>query len=140
MSVNHLHLCVSSSLLGTSLLCFVLLSSHSLVECFLAFLLVCVLTTSQLFWYNPMRYSLLHRIDASIAKVTILCFFMYTFFIKSQNDIRFFVYTALFSSILIVAALSDIFSQKEWLSTSHIFCHGLLHLFGFIGTFFAFCP
>lgn len=140
MLVNHLYLYVSSSVLVISLSCFLLFSSHCAIECILAFLLVCVLATSQLFWYNPIRYSLLHRIDAMIAKVTIILFFIYTFLMKSQDDLRFFVYTALFVSILVVAALSEFYSQQEWLSTPHIFFHGLLHMFGFIGTFFAFCP
>jgi hypothetical protein len=140
MVLNHFYLCVSSSLLVTSLFYFMLCSSHSIMECFLAFLVVCVLITSQLFWYNPIRYSLLHKIDAIIAKSTILCFFIYTFFIKSQDDIRFFGYFALFVVLLFFATLSDHYSQQEWLSTSHIVFHGLLHIVSFMGTFFAFCP
>ena len=140
MSMNHLYLCVSSSLFVTSLFYFTLCSSHCMMEYILAFLLVIVFTTSQFFWYNPIRYSLLHQMDALIAKVTIGCFFMYTFFVKSQNDLHFFSYIGLFSLLLIFAALSDMYSEKEWLSTSHIICHGVLHELGFLGTFFAFCP
>ncbi len=141
MLKNHWHLlCVTSSLLITSFFFFLFFSSHSLIECILAALLISVLITSQLFWYNPIRYSLLHRIDACIAKITILCFIIYTFLTKLQDNIHLFFYILLLLVLFSMAILSEYYSQKEWLSTHHILFHGLLHICSFIGTFFAFYP
>jgi hypothetical protein len=134
-------LCITSSLLLTSLFYFVLFSSHCIIECILAFLLLCIILTSQLFWYNPIRYSIVHRIDAVLAKITIFSFMAYTLITKLPNtNVYFFSYILLLCLLFCMAISSEYYSQKEWLSVQHIVSHGLLHICSFIGTFYAFSP
>jgi hypothetical protein len=136
------YLCISISLLFTSFLYFLLFSDKNGGECFLASLMILLFITSESFWYNPVRYSTLHRIDAALAKVTIFFFFLYTVLVKAtlSNPCLLIQYSIVLAIILGSAALSEYYSQKQWLSDQHVFFHGLLHVSCFAGTFFAFIP
>ena len=78
--MNHRYLCFTNSLLLLTLLYFSIQISRSKVhaiEYVLAFGLVVTIALSQLFWFHPIRGSLLHRIDALNAKVVVACFILY---------------------------------------------------------------
>ena len=70
-------------LLVISLIYFYLYSNKNWIETALAALLVATIITSQYFWRNPLRGTSLHKIDATIAKLCIFSFIIYTLFIKN---------------------------------------------------------
>ena len=125
-------------LLILSLIYFYFNSIKNYTECILAFLLVSVIISSQLFWRNPMRDTSVHKIDAIIAKVCILSFIFYTILFKLPTDDLVVTYAFLLLCIISTAGFSNYYSSRKWCSHPHINSHALLHYFCFIATFFAF--
>ena len=95
---------------------------------------------SVMFWMNPMKGSLIHRIDAAFAKISLLMFTTYIMFIKSVGSRRKFAYTIALSFVAITAFFSNIFSRQEWLGHEHVMSHFAFHVFASTGTLFAFAP
>ena len=106
---------------------------HTLVEYILVSLLPFTIFFSQLFWINPIRHSVIHKIDAFIAKIVISSFIIYTLIYKYN-----FSYIILLHFILLSFYYSNYYSSKKWCCNNHLFFHGLLHIFCFIVTFYAF--
>jgi hypothetical protein len=133
---NHVYLCYTSLLLIIPFLHFVS-NQHQkpFIECILASLIVPTTLLSQLFWINPIKHSIIHKIDAIVAKITIASFIIYTFLYK-------FTY-----SYLIVVTVgttsfyfSNFYSTQEWCSNKHLCYHGSLHILCVISTFYTFTP
>jgi hypothetical protein len=125
-------------LLILSLFYFYFNSTKNWMECVLAGLLVAILISSQLFWRRPIRGTLIHTMDAAIAKTCIFAFILYTILFKLQTDESAVIYAIILMFILTSAAFSSYYSSKRWCSPSHIHSHAFLHYFCFIATFFAF--
>lgn len=68
-------------------------------------------------------------------KIVILFFIMYTLLYKFK-----FGYLLVLFVISISFYFSDKYSNQEWCCNKHLFWHGLLHVFCFFGTFYAFTP
>jgi|LauGreSuBDMM15SN_2_FD.fasta_scaffold17330_2 FlaA1/EpsC-like NDP-sugar epimerase len=110
------------------------------IEFLLATMLLIVIYFSQQFWKNPIKHSRIHRIDAIVAKITIVSFILYTLFKFSNSfDVLWMCYLVLFA-IVTSFYFSNKYSNEEWCSNKHLCCHGLLHIFCFIATFYAFLP
>jgi hypothetical protein len=135
----HIYLCYTNLLLIISILYFFLnsqkLTEKPIIEYLLASFLILTIIFSQLFWNNPIKHSIIHRIDAIIAKIVIFSFIFYTIIYKFT-----FSYLIVLLSITVSFYFSNFYSNEEWCSTQHLFCHGLLHIFCFIATFYAFTP
>lgn len=132
---NYLYLCYTNLLLLISIGYF-LINIHlytTYIEYLLAFFLVITIVCSQLFWSNPIKKSIIHKIDAMIAKIVIFSFIFYTIVYKFRIS-----YVMILLAIAISFYFSNYYSNIEWCSNNHIFCHGLLHIFCFIATFYAF--
>jgi|LakMenE18May11ns_1017448.scaffolds.fasta_scaffold9553787_2 hypothetical protein len=125
-------------LLLLSLVYFYYQSDKNLAECVLAFLLISVIISSQIFWRNPTRGTSIHKLDAMIAKVCILSFIFYTILFKLHTDELAVLYAILLVFILTAAGLSSYYSSKRWCGPSHLNSHAFLHYLCFIATFFAF--
>jgi hypothetical protein len=132
---NHQYLCYTNLLLIISLIYFIYCKNNSILEYILASFLIVTIVCSQLFWNNPIRYSNIHKIDAIIAKIVIISFIVYTLIYKFKLSYL-FILIALFTSFY----FSNKYSSQEWCSNKHIFCHGLLHIFCFIASLYAFFP
>ena len=134
---NYKYLCYTNLLLVIPLLYFLLnkQKNTSIIEYILASFLIIIMISSQLFWNNPIKKSKIHKIDAIIAKIVIMSFVLYTFLYKFNYK---FLYILL--AIIISFYFSNYYSNKEWCSNKHIFYHGLLHIFCFIGSFYTFSP
>jgi hypothetical protein len=132
------YLCITNITLFFSLLYFYLHSKKNIYEWCLAGLLILIIICSQLFWSNPIQDSLIHRIDAIVAKMSIICFILYIIFFKKHP--WWGCFTALIIAVCITTTfyLSNHFSSIEWCSEPHILFHGLMHIFCYIGTFYAF--
>ena len=136
--MNHRYLCFTNSLLLLTLLYFSIQISRSKVhaiEYVLAFGLVVTIALSQLFWFHPIRGSLLHRIDALNAKVVVACFILYVLSYKFRWS-----FVLLVGMIFFSFYLSHYYSTLEWCSHKHVLWQGILHVLCFIATLYAFFP
>lgn len=122
---------LTSSLLLISFVFYLWHSKKNYCETALAFLLIPTWILAVLFWHDPVKNSLLHKMDARMAKITILFFILYT---SQKPSPAFFVVVALALSAF---CLSHHFS-KEWGGRNHLLFHAFAHIFGFMTTLFAF--
>jgi len=93
----------------------------------LSILFCCNFLFSFLFWYNPIRFSLIHFFDGVFAKVTFFFFSLYVIFIKPIEIIKKNIYISLLNSAIILFYFSDYYSNMDWCSPIHIFFHFLFH-------------
>lgn len=137
--IHHL-LCITNLLLVITLGYFYVKPNKIFVEYFLSILLVLVIICSQLFWSNPVRYSLCHIIDSTIAKITMITFIGYTLLYKSYNIsstclIQYIILVVLTLSSLV---FSHIYSSQDWCCFRHVLFHAIAHILGFASTLYAF--
>jgi hypothetical protein len=136
---NYKYLCYTNLLLVLSVLYFLFnlksINKNSIIEIIFAIALVLTIILSQLFWRNPIKSSRIHKIDAINAKIVILTFILYTIIFKFKLSFLFILV-----AIFISSYFSNRYSKQEWCSNKHILCHGLLHIFCFIATFYTFAP
>jgi hypothetical protein len=93
-------------------------------------MLSCNFLLSCLFWYDTKKNTLIHKIDAIFAKLTMSGFLIYTMTIKNN-----FMNYSLISQVLAVAYLSHKASQNKWYSRNHIIYHSLFHVLCSTSTF-----
>ena len=135
---NHKYLQVTNLLLVISFLYFLTTTTPhptQKVEFLLASSLVATITLSQLFWYQPIQHSRIHKVDAIVAKTVILSCVSYTVVYKFQYS-----FLVVLSGIVSSAYSSHYYSSQEWCSDRHIVSHGGLHVLCFIATFYTFRP
>ena len=136
---NHKYLCYTNLLLIVSLFYFLFnikeIKNKPYVEYILASFLIVTIIFSQLFWSNPIQQSKIHKIDAIIAKIVIFSFILYTLLYKFKIS-----YLLVLLAVATSFYFSNYYSKEEWCSNKHLFCHGSLHIFCFIATFYAFSP
>lgn len=121
-----------------TLLYFYLNSNKNIAECSLAICVIFLFIFAQIFWQNPIKNSLIHKIDGIVVKILIISFILYVVLIKKipwTTKLAFLMITGFAISAFY---LSDHFSSIEWCSECHIMFHGISHIFCFIGTIFAF--
>ena len=104
----------------------------------LAFVLCICFILSQLFWYNPVRDSFIHKMDARVAKLNAFLFISYTLFYKNLSG--FVLFLSLLLGVLTTYAFyrSNYYSCKEWCCDEHLFNHGLIHIAAFFSMLLAF--
>jgi hypothetical protein len=138
-STNHKYLCYTILLLLISIFYFLYkiydLPELPILEMILACFLIITIVFSQLFWNNPIQHSMIHKIDAIIAKIVIFLFILYTLIYKFKFS---FLLVLLF--ICISFYYSNKYSNQEWCCNEHLCCHGMLHIFCFIATLYTFSP
>jgi hypothetical protein len=104
----------------------------------LATALIAVFTSSQIFWRNPVKNSTMHRIDAFIAKTTVVGFIAYTLAYSLCKITLVIPYAAVMVAIGTAAFVGHQYSSKTWCSSEHVYSHALLHVIGAIGATYAF--
>jgi hypothetical protein len=133
---NHKYLCYTILLLIISILYFKFNLQEKketpFFEYILALLLI-IIIFSQIFWNNPIKNSIMHKIDAITAKIGILSFIFYTLIYKFKTS-----YLLVLLGLCISFYFSNKYSTQEWCCDKHILCHGLLHIYCFIGSLYAF--
>ena len=107
------------------------LSQPKIQEKILGMFCLSIWISTILFWKNPIRNSLIHKIDATIAKSGCIYYICYTLSQKTLENIYVWSYVGCINGMVFTFYLSNRASTKEWCSTDHIFYHGLLHLFAF---------
>lgn len=139
MNTNHHYLRITNQLLFLTLYYFVYnlyhLKTIHPIEYVLASSLVIVIITSQLFWRNPIKGSLIHKVDAFVAKIVIGTLITYTLIYKFKVSFLFIL-----MAILVSFLCSHHYSKKEWCCNKHLISHGILHIFCFIASIYVFLP
>ena len=134
---NHKYLKYTNMLLFLSIAYFLCtipdIKNHPKVEFILVGFLLCTILCSQLFWDHPIQHSMIHKIDAIVAKIVIFSFILYTLMYKFK-----ITFLLVLAAIFISFYFSHKYSTQEWCSTNHLCCHGLMHIFCFIATFYTF--
>ena len=102
---NHKYLRYTNLLLLFNLYFF---SKNSNIEFILSLLLIITIIASQFFWNNPVKDSIIHKIDAIIAKIVILLFILYTIIYKFK-----FSYLFILLAILVSFYFSNYYSKQE---------------------------
>jgi hypothetical protein len=92
--------------------------------------------TTLLFWYDPIKNknTYIHKIDSILARLNILSYISYKFFIYKKNVIYFSVNTTL---MLYFFYLSHINSSKTWCCKNHLICHGMAHIISYYSIYLA---
>ena len=135
ININHKYLCYTNLLLIISLFYFLSIKKKPFIEYVLALLIIPIIILSQLFWNNPIKNSKIHKIDSITSKIVISLFIFYTHLYKYK-----FSFLIILLAIAISFYFSNYYSNQEWCSNKHIFCHGSLHILCFIATFYTFSP
>jgi hypothetical protein len=130
---NHKYLCYTNLLLVIPLIIFIFNKKKHIIEYLLASLIILTVIFSQLFWNNPIRHSNIHKIDAIIAKISIISFILYTSIYKYKHE-----YLFLLLGTFISFYFSNYYSTQKWCSTKHLCWHGILHILCFVGALYAF--
>ena len=139
MIKNYKYLCYTNLLLLLSIFYFFLQyinnTIYSKVEYIFVFFLIITIILSQIFWNNPIKNSRIHRIDTINTRIVMTLCILYTLIYKFKFSLLFVLLIVIISSYF-----SNYYSKQEWCSNKHIFWHGILHIFCFIGTFYLFSP
>ena len=138
MIIHPYYLCATSLLLVFTLIFFIVNSNKNVAECYLSICLLATIFFSQLFWRNPIKNSLIHRIDAIIAKISFISFILYTILYKNLNIYLLVSYILIMVGGLYTFYNSHKYSSEEWCCNNHLIYHGCSHLLCFIGSFCAF--
>ena len=107
-------------------------------EYFLALLLIINLILSLLFWSNPIKQGLIHKIDAFFARVSLICFILYIIFLKNTTNSCKTIFLIISSIGIAMFLYGDKESSKDWCSKNHTNCHMFFHTFAFIAACCAF--
>jgi len=84
---------------------------------------------STVFWFNPVQYTLSHRLDAICGRTSMVAFTTYMLFIKTNASfLAYSMYMYLLELSIMFFICSSIESSKEWISKKHILYHFLFHL------------
>jgi hypothetical protein len=124
------YLCITSGLFSIGLIIYFLSNDKNLEKNILAAVLFLCLLLSQLFWYNPLRGSLIHKMDTIVAKLTAFLITIYILFYKKTSGYILFLYLLLGIFTTYAVYKSHYYSTKEWCCDDHLFNHSLIHIAG----------
>lgn len=108
------------------------------------FLSLLALICSNLFWINPIKNNIYHKIDGIVAKVTYSHVVIYTTYVlnninnKKLSKKYLYEYYGLNAIVIILFLLSSYYSSKQWCCTKHIFFCVCFHMVGMISTSYAY--
>jgi len=138
----EIHKCTktTSALFLISFIYYLYWSKKNVNEVILGWCLIIVFYFSQLFWHNPIRGSLIHKLDAYIAKISIAYFIVYTLFCKKMRYVQITQYLYMICIVIMAFYLSNYYSNQEWCSIKHIIFHTILHQVCFLLSLYAFIP
>jgi hypothetical protein len=88
------------------------------------------------FWYNPIKHSMVHKIDAIAARTSIILMLIYTLSLRNLSFYMLFWYFLNIITMLFFFYMSNVFSSNKWCCVPHIICHFMSHVFACIGVFF----
>lgn len=120
---------VASSFLLASPTMYVFYTNGPWIERALASMIGINALLSIAFWSNPVKNTIIHRLDAICGRTSIVVFTAYMMFIKTNAS---FLAYSMYMYFLELSAFffmcSSIESSKEWFSKTHILYHFMFHL------------
>ena len=138
MIISPYYLCITNVLLVLSIIFFIINSNKNIAEYYLIVCLLLTILFSQIFWRNPIKYSMIHIIDAIIAKISFASFIVYTILYKNLNIYLLGSYLLLMLTAIYTFFYSHKYSTQEWCGNKHLIYHGCSHILCFAGSFYAF--
>lgn len=140
--MNNYYLIFSSLLLFIPILIHIfkniLKKNNTRKQDIICLIILCNIIISCLFWYNPIKYSLIHKIDGIYAKISFCIILYYILLIKKSNIINKLKFLLILFFTIISFLYSNKFSSDVWLCYEHLICHLIFHIFISIGACFAF--
>jgi len=127
---------ITSGLILVTFAYFIKNSKKNIHEIVIGSMMLLLFFCSQLFWRDPIRRSIIHRLDAFVAKITIIYSILYTILTKHME--KYWLYFTIIGCIAIAFYASNYYSSKDWCCPHHIFCHCLLHIFCFAASLYVF--
>lgn len=97
-------------------------------------LVVLTILSSYLFWYNPVKNSIYHKIDAIMARTAIVSFLLYNKWYRGPT----ILFTASAICSLVFFGLSHYQYLNEQCSHLHVFSHTMAHIFAAFAILFTF--
>lgn len=136
--MTNIYLLLSSLLVLLPLSFFYLKTNKNNYEYILANLLIINMILSLLFWSNPIKKGLIHKIDAFFARVSLVCFILYIVFLKKISILCKMSFLILFFIGIFMFLCGDKESSKNWCSKNHTNYHMCFHLFAYLAACYAF--
>jgi len=93
---------------------------------------------SILFWHNPIKNSIIHKLDRFFVILALIYGTIYISIIKSITIEYKYFFLILFFIFIFLHKLSNKYSTKKWCSKKHIFYHFLMHIVGISASYIAF--
>jgi hypothetical protein len=100
--------------------------------------ILCLLITSVLFWYNPIKYGWSHYLDKCVVVFFCILSIGYVLFCKNMHRVLWFLYGCVLTFGIYFLCMSNYYSSLEWCSREHILYHLGFHFFGNTGIWFVF--
>ena len=88
------------------------------------------------FWHDPIKGSLVHRIDAAAARTSFAMLLLYVIFLRSLSWVGYIWFTLAILTTVLFFYMSNVYSSYEWCCMEHILCHVMAHTFTFISILF----
>ena len=129
--VYNKELAVTSSLFIVPL--YVLHNNNIYVFWILQDLIILQGIVSTIFWCNPVKGSVIHKVDKVLARISISSVVGYKIY---NNPTTMFIINVMI--MLLFFKISNMYSRQTWCSKSHIICHGFAHLYAHNAIFLAF--
>jgi hypothetical protein len=127
-TILNINPCTFTSAFGIiPLSAFYLKQNKNIYEYGLAGLLINNILLTILFWRNPIKHSIMHKVDAFFSRFSLVFFTIYIVFAKKLSFIA--CYFILFSIGMGLFYGSNKESCKHWCSKNHILYHMCFHLF-----------
>jgi hypothetical protein len=137
--MNNLYLVGSTNYLLFPIILFAMnLQKMDRCRIFLAILLLINVCLSFLFWINPVKNSVIHLCDGLFAKLSVIVFSFYVFFIKQVH-----IFIKIYFAMMLLFALycfyySNKYSSIEYCTNEHVTCHSIFHMWVGLGCIVAF--
>lgn len=91
-----------------------------------------VFFSSQLFWSNPVKGCLFHRIDAFLVRLLGLNIIIHSYLILKKSISRFILFLITLILFILIILYSDYYSYLNWCCNTHIFIHSFVHLYSIL--------
>lgn len=97
-----------------------------------------IIICGELFWINPVRNNIYHKIDRSMVRITFFYNVFYIFFIKSTSTLFRLQFLYNIFLFMIFFYISNYYSSKKWCSRNHIISHVIFHIISSRGLLYAY--
>jgi len=130
--IHHRWLCITPMMNIIPLYYYWYYKEHTRLLTFISFFIVCLIASTILFWYSPVRNGGMHKIDKTIVHfigfLTIGYVLFYKLFLPKIHRYIWFIYGMILAGGSYFLYLSNYYSSIEWCSNDHIISHFWFHL------------